>query len=172
MADALEIACEICQKTFTQKSSLKRHFAEVHPGMELPDSFKDLKDMKKTCPTCSKEISKSGFKRHLNSHITLSSAEPRSRKSVQENEFEDDDNGNDGSKYFQVNISPKDSEFYRVNMSLYKKEQPIEPMLLEYFSTKTSIGNVAVEKNYSRKNLDNHIFALKKFVECWYNIKF
>ena len=93
----------------------------------------------------------------MNSHITLSSAEPRSRKSVQENEFEDDDNGNDGSKYFQLNISPKDSEFYRVNMSLYKKEQPIEPMLLEYFSTKTSIGNVAVEKNYSRKNLDNHI---------------
>ena len=167
MADSIEIACEICQKTFTQKNNLKRHYVEAHPGMELPDSFKDLKDMKKTCPTCSKEISKSGFKRHLNSHITLSSAEPRSRKSVQENEFEDDDNGNDGSKYFQVNISPKDSEFYRVNMSLYKKEQPIEPMLLEYFSTKTSIGNVAVEKNYSRKNLDNHIFALKKFVEFY-----
>ena len=114
MADALEIACEICQKTFTQKSSLKRHFAEVHPGMELPDSFKDLKDMKKRCPTCSKEISKSGFKRHLNTHGALSSAEPRGR-------IDDDEDD--------------------LKMNLFKKNLPIEPMMYDYYSKKYLLRN-------------------------------
>ena len=114
MADALEIACEICQKTFTQKSSLKRHFAEVHPGMELPDSFKDLKDMKKRCPTCSKEISKSGFKRHLNTHGALSSAEPSGR-------IDDDEDD--------------------LKTNLFKKNLPIEPMMYDFYSKKYLLRN-------------------------------
>ena len=136
MADAIEIACEICQKTFTQKNNLKRHYVEVHPGMELPDNIKDMKDPKKTCPTCTKEISYSHFKRHLNTHIT--SAEPRSRKSVQGNDVEDD-----------------------MDMNLFKKNLPIEPMLYEYHSGKN------FPQNYSRQTIGNYIFALKKFVESY-----
>ena len=136
MADSIEIACEICQKTFTQKNNLKRHYVEVHPGMELPDNIKDMKDPKKTCPTCTKEISYSHFKRHLNTHIT--SAEPRSRKSVQGNDVEDD-----------------------MDMNLFKKNLPIEPMLYEYHSGKN------FPQNYSRQTIGNYIFALKKFVESY-----
>ena len=136
MADSIEIACEICQKTFTQKNNLKRHYVEVHPGMELPDNIKDMKDPKKTCPTCSKEISYSHFKRHLNTHIT--SAEPRSRKSVQGNDVEDD-----------------------MDMNLFKKNLPIEPMLYEYHSGKN------FPQNYSRQTIGNYIFALKNFVDSY-----
>ena len=136
MADAIEIACEICQKTFTQKNNLKRHYVEVHPGMELPDNIKDMKDPKKTCPTCTKEISYSHFKRHLNTHIT--SAEPRSRKSVQGNDVEDD-----------------------MDMNLFKKNLPIEPMLYEYHSGKN------FPQNYSRQTIGNYIFALKTFVDSY-----
>ena len=136
MADAIEIACEICQKTFTQKNNLKRHYVEVHPGMELPDNIKDMKDPKKKCPTCSKEISYSHFKRHLNTHIT--SAEPRSRKSVQGNDVEDD-----------------------MDMNLFKKNLPIEPMLYEYHSGKN------FPQNYSRQTIGNYIFALKTFVDSY-----
>ena len=136
MADSIEIACEICQKTFTQKNNLKRHYVEVHPGMELPDNIKDMIDPKKTCPTCSKEISYSHFKRHLNTHIT--SAEPRSRKSVQGNDVEDD-----------------------MDMNLFKKNLPIEPMLYEYHSGKN------FPQNYSRQTIGNYIFALKNFVDSY-----
>ena len=136
MADSIEIACEICQKTFTQKNNLKRHYVEVHPGMELPDNIKDMIDPKKTCPTCTKEISYSHFKRHLNTHIT--SAEPRSRKSVQGNDVEDD-----------------------MDMNLFKKNLPIEPMLYEYHSGKN------FPQNYSRQTIGNYIFALKNFVDSY-----
>ena len=141
MADALEIACEICQKTFTQKQNLKRHFGEIHPEIELPENIKDMKDIKKTCPTCSKQISTSNFQRHLRScapkeeqQPPLSSAEQRK---IQPEELIDDT--------------------YTLDLDLFHRDKPIESMLREFYSKKK------LDKNFSRDVMDKYITALKNF---------
>ena len=140
MADALEIACEICQKTFTQKSSLKRHYKQKHPGIELPDNIQNMKDPIMTCSTCSKECSKANFQRHLQScepkveqQLPLSSAEERKNKSV------------------------KINDTYKKDLSLFHENLPIGPMLHEYYSEKW------VNRNFDRRNIDRYISALKQF---------
>ena len=110
MADAVEISCEICERTFTQKKNLKRHYVEIHPGMELPENFKDLKDPKETCSTCSKQFSKANFQRHLKSCVPseellqpLPSAEQRK---IRQGESLDDT--------------------YTLDLSLFHRNKPIE----------------------------------------------
>ena len=63
LEDAVEnVKCEICQKTFNQKNSLRKHYIEIHPSFEIPDNFKEMKDTKETS---SKQILKKNFQRHL-----------------------------------------------------------------------------------------------------------
>ena len=140
MADSLEIACEICQKSFTRKNSLKRHYEEIHPGFELPDNFKEIKDPKETCSTCSKQISRKNFQRHLKScgpkeeqQLPLSSAEQRKKKPV------------------------RVGDTYTKDSSLFHENKPIEPMLHEFYSQKFCL------KDFSRLHINNYIGALKKF---------
>ena len=140
MADSLEIACEICQKSFTQKCSLKRHYKEIHPSSELPDNFKEMKDPKETCSTCSKEISRKHFQRHLKScgpkeeqQLPLSSAEQRKKKPV------------------------RVGDTYTKDSSVFHENKPIEPMLHEFYSQKFCL------KDFSRPHINNYIGALKKF---------
>ena len=140
MADSLEIACEICQKSFTRKNSLKRHYEEIHPGFELPDNFKEIKDPKETCSTCSKQISRKNFQRHLKScgpkeeqQLPLSSAEQRKKKPV------------------------RVGDTYTKDSSVFHENKPIEPMLHEFYSQKFCL------KDFSRLHINNYIGALKKF---------
>ena len=155
MADSLEIACEICQKSFTRKNSLKRHYKEIHPGFELPDNFKEIKEPKETCSTCSKQISRKNFQRHLKScgpkeqelplssdqqlplssehQLPLSSAEQRKNKPV------------------------RVGDTYTKDSSVFHENKPIEPMLHEFYSQKFCL------KDFSRQHINNYIGALKKF---------
>lgn len=141
MADAVEISCEICERTFTQKKNLKRHYVEIHPGMELPENFKDLKDPKETCSTCSKQFSKANFQRHLKSCVPseellqpLPSAEQRK---IRQGESLDDT--------------------YTLDLSLFHRNKPIESMLREFYSKKK------IHRNLSREYMTKCIIALKNF---------
>ena len=167
MADSLEIACEICQKSFTQKCSLKRHYKEIHPSSELPDNFKEMKDPKETCSTCSKEISRKHFQRHLKScgpkeeqQLPLSSAEQRKMKSIEVTSDSDSDSDcevyiKDKSLFQEYKLI--DSEIYIKDESLFQENKPIEPMMHEFYSQKWCL------KDFSRQHINNYIGALKKF---------
>ena len=144
MADSLEIACEICQKKFTQKVSLKRHYAEIHPGIELPENIQNMKDPKETCANCLKEFSKASFKRHLKKcepeveqPLPSSSAAKRKTKA-----FEKDDT-------------------YKKDFSIFHESLPIEPMLHDYYSEKW------LQRNFDRKHIDRYIAALKRFEKSY-----
>ena len=144
MADSLEIACEICQKKFTQKVSLKRHYAEIHPGIELPENIQNMKDPKDTCANCLKEFSKASFKRHLKKcepeveqPLPSSSAAKRKTKA-----FEKDDT-------------------YKKDFSIFHESLPIEPMLHDYYSEKW------LQRNFDRKHIDRYIAALKRFEKSY-----
>ena len=139
MEDNLEIACEICQKSFTLKKNLIRHYGEFHPGIPLPDYINDIKDKPKTCPSCSKPISKANFQRHFKACRPKVDQQPASSSSHTREVSEVDDT-------------------LTLNQSLFGENKRIDMMMREFYSK--SIPR-------DRQHITNYIHALNNFSESF-----
>ena len=138
MAEPQGIICEECKKSFAQKSTLKRHFLEIHKGVPLPASVTEAKAIKQACQYCSKLITKDHMKRHLENCKARKDPSPTtsSQQLPRRREFD---------------LVDDTSE---INGDVFGMYKPLQPMLREYLSKRL---------NHSKRTIDKHIAALSKF---------
>lgn len=127
--------CPICDKNFVFLKSLKRHVKENHEGVQIPDTFKEKKDLV-TCRMCkNKKFSRDQMQRHLKYVHNLTKVDHENKKTNLRGWFTMDD-----VQWLPLWLSPNDED---------PEEEmvvPVEGNVIEIFGNHYEVDNVNVEK--------------------------
>ena len=146
MAAAFSFQCIFCDKDFSAKSSLKRHYETKHDS--VPDSFymlKPKKEDKQLCPHCL--VPQSKFLRHLETcSAKVVDTSQDLRQTISETSRR--------QKMASLDSDPDVIQPSPEKISItYDKD--LSNMLVDY---------MALKENYAKPTIDNYLQCLKKFV--------